>query len=399
MENSGLLTANQNQGNNEGSLSSLSLSNSLRIDERPIAVQNRIDNIYDHKWIKFHSQSDLRRFYVEINSRPIIEREITPGTITPLIFARQLRDLQIEESFNEVKRSGTTYLLTGTTGARLSEWSNWIYSIREEAYTDLYNQRQPQLEYENENLSQHHQMQREQTPDDQRSFVDNNHIDPVIIKYTIETTEPSIHENGMDDTAHTYSPANENRTEDEQSEENLFIESRLPSPTQSTYEISNNYDTSGSLLVHSRARNFSLAKLHETVKLPVIFTDLFLNLLNRLHNEYQSLLKTFKSITKFERFNDDDNLRVFKMLLLYARSTQPPFRYSTHKIDTPVLHLELFFDPLISEDRIIHDVRFDLKYYIENTILNADRYSAFINNVLNVRLKLFKIQGIQTFET
>jgi len=398
MENADLLTSNQTQDNNENSLISLSLSNSLRIDERIIVIPDHTDDIHDHKWIKFHSQSSLRQFYVEINSRPIIEREITPGTITPLIFAKQLRDSQIEESFDEIKRNGITYLLTSTVGARLSEWSNWIYTVREEAYTDLFNQGQPQPEYESQNLSQHHRMLREHTPDDQTSFVNNNHIDPVKIKYTIETTEPSIHENGMDDTAHTYPLVDENQPSDEQSEESLFIESRLPSPIQSTYEISNNYDTSGSLLVHSRARNSSLAKLHETVKLPVIFTDLFLNLLNRLHNEYQSLLKTFKSITKFERFNDDDNLRAFKMLLLYARSIQPPFRYATYKIDTPVLHLELFFDPLISEDRIIHDVRFDLKYYIENTILNADRYSAFINNVLNVRLKLFKIQGIQTFE-
>lgn len=408
MEPLSLVNLRLNELNEQEQSSSLSLSNPQRIDERFITAANHInvteivDNdqlIHDYKWIKFQKESSLRRFYRQANSQVIIERETIPGTITPLLFAKQLRDSQFEKSFREVKATGTTYLYTSTVGSKLSDWSTWIYAIREESYTDLYNQHEHSSDHWINLSLRESKISREHTPDDQRSFIDNNQTDPVQIKYTPEIDEPNNHETRIDNPNYVYTFQDKEHSDDEQSSGSLFIDSRLPSPTQPNHGISDNYDTPGSILVHSRARNISLARIHDAVKLPVVFTDLYLNLLNKLHNEYHSLLKTFNSIVKFDRFNDDDNLRVFKMLMLYARSMQPPFRFSMREPDTPVLHLELFFDPLISESRIIHEVRFDLKHYREDTLLNADRYSAFINNVLNVRLKLFSIQGIKLTDT
>jgi len=392
------------QENHMNEPSSLPLSDQNRIDERFIDDTNLVTQrnviqqdltLLDNRWIKFLSQASLRNFYTEMNAKPFMEREVIPGTITFLTFAKQLKDSQIEKSFDEIRKRGTTYLFTSTVGANLSEWSIWIYSIKDEAYTDLYSQWTSPLALDIPSLFQRQIMSGEHTPEEQRSFIDQNQTDPVQIKYSAETTEPSIHESGMDETAHVYTAINEHTSNSEILDESLFIESRQPSPYQPSHEISDNNDTSGSILVHSRARNHSLAKIHETVRIPVIFTDLYLNLLNKLHNEYQSLLKTYKTVTKIQGFNDDNNLKVFKMLLIYARSTQPPFRQSKRRPDRPVLHLELFFDQLISEDRIIRDVRIELKHYIEGTVLNADRYSAIINNALQVRLKLFKAQGVQ----
>lgn len=349
----------------------------------------------NHEWTHFHDVISLQNFYTQLNSEVILERDIIPGTITFLMFAKQLKDAQFETSISEILRSGSTKLYNLTLGQRFKEWSSWIYEIKYVKYSDLHHPNYIITNGEHKQEFSRKQNDREITPEEQRQFIENNLTDPVKIKSSIPTKERSIHEENSDQESTILHSNYEDEAIDETSINELYIDDRMPSPVYSNYRSAGYYaDTPGSIQMHERSREVNLSKLHQTVQIPAIFSDLYLNLLNTLYNEYVNLSKTFNSVTRLDDFGDDEDLKVFKVLLIYARSTQPPFRQpSNHNV--PVLHLELFFNSLISKDKIIKDVRIYLKHYIQDEQLNADRYSAIIQNAFSTRNKLFQSQGIR----
>jgi len=323
------------------------------------------------------------------------ERGTQPGTTTVLQFAKQIRDSQFEKIQQDLKAHGVCHVYAGSVGCFPPRWVNWIHLASEESDCDIFS------EYNR----RRHSISRDLTPSGlQHSTVSSPPLSAIIQPASLSDTNEQI-------------PATENRliehldqlciksidTDDlevlkgsEDLDGELFEDSPNYGDNLHYLQDQTWFQSSTALRLHRHSSDADLSLLHTKLNILVTFSDLFLNLVNTICMEFQRLSEASLLITGLTKPQDTKYLRAYKVLLLYVRSSQPPFEAKDPTPDFPVLHLELFFSTLISNDRIIRDPKIPLRHYIEGTQLNIDRYSALISGVFALKTELFKAQGIVT---
>lgn len=333
--------------------------------------------------------------YVLAQKRIGPERGSQPGVTTPLQFAKQIRDHHFEIAQQDYKHNGVCHIYAGTVGCFPPKWVQWINSVATESDHDIWSEISQHENPTSGDLTPnglhrstmsspplsaivrpaHQSDDLETSPQLEERLLE--HLDPLSIR-SIGLSDLDIL-NGMEDLS-------------------LELFEETP-PNMDSLNLGQDriwFSPSTPLRLHRHSTSFELSSLHTKLSLLVTFSDLFLNLVNTLCMEFQTLSEYALLIQGLIRPTDTKYLRAYKVLLLYVRSSQPPFKVRDEIKDFPVLHLELFFTTLVSSGRIIKDPKIPLKHYIGGAQLNIDRYSALISEAYILKTELFKTQGIVT---
>jgi len=319
------------------------------------------------------------------------ERRTQPGIVSTIMYAKQLRDLYLLLAQENLKAKGFCHIYAGTVGCFAQNWTPWINSIKYEPDYNLWSDQQTSSP------------SRDRTPDGLSLSTTVSPPLSVVIQPAI--TSANENDDGSHEIALIQSLGNlriHHVKEDELQtlqgvtdiNDDPFINdtpSQLEYVPWSSYEV---FEQSPALRLHRHTMNTDFSTIHNKLGLSVTFSDLFLNLVNTLCYEFEQMSIISIGIGQLTSPSDSKFLRAYKVLLIHVRSSQPPFKIQDDIQDVPVLHLELFFDALIRDDRIMSEPKIPLRHYSDKEQLNIDRYAALINEAYKVKNELFKTQGI-----
>jgi hypothetical protein len=312
-------------------------------------------------WKTLSHERDLVSSFLSLGRPTLNEDNIYPGELTALTLAKQLRNISFSSFRSELARDNEVQLFLPTLGTPLEQWENKIIGISNIRYSSIFvpptNVPQSQDSPSFQNWSTLQTLALDTTPVTVRiSQAENQPTPHLSVNRMIETD--------WNDNHHLNFDALFKRTSVERPPQ------RLPLCIEPSPQIMD-----APIQVHSRLIDTKLRELHVQLKLEVTFSDLFLNLVNRLCWEFKTLLSEFHYVSRLFEIDDDDYIKVFKLLKLYAMSLQPPFTISDRYKTTPIVHLELFFYPLTLEDGKIQNQSFYLKHCSPGTELTPDRFT------------------------
>jgi len=373
--------------------SSYSINDNRIIDERGITdyeiqrLQNIAisDQLTPEQYGNYRviNYNDFNRLFNELQINPLPESGVKPGETTALSFATQLRNFHLEAVLHNVNRGNSCTIYSGTIGFPIRNWQRWIMTIKEIHFSDIY---EGTTTWRNDDP-----LSREKTPTGFADYL--RHKDPI----SVEVSQPRLswYPSSHSFQPQTIEPPSSNESENEELEnDELFLRtsSRITSVLPS---LSGDEDRSD-LLMHSHIIDQELRKLHSNLHLEVIFTDLYFNTIFILCHEYTKLLEAGNKLTRLSQPGEYKELIVFKMLKLFAMSSQPPF--STKAINTwrPTLHLELFFSNLLDSREVLKAPVIQLKYYKEGETLTPERYAEIARELFKTKDRLYSIHDLST---
>lgn len=385
----------QNSGiNSPHTDSSYSIDDTRIIDEREITEQEierlqaiSISGQLEPKQYPNYRLTNVQHFktlYSQINVGQHIESGVKPGEITALTFATQIRNIHLEAVLETLKRGQPTTIYSGTIGYPTGNWQKWIKTVRDEQFSDIF-----------ESFNQWQStdpITREHTPVGFKDYIKQK--DSITVGIT--TSQPAWSTFNSTFSPETIDVPQEHSSQVEEDDEStLFL--NTTSEASSILPSLTGEDENSDLVMHSRIMDHSLKQLHSVLQLNVVFTDLYLNTIHILCEEYSKLLEQGNKLTRLFKPGDHEVLIVYRMLRMFAMSSQPPFNAKALKLWRPVLHLELFFTNLISpEETKIKDPIIQLKYYTEGKTLTADRYAVMSRDLFKVRDSLYNTHGVTT---
>lgn len=319
-----------------------------------------------------------------------IEVPSRPGAITFLGFAHNIRLTTFSKLQNQLERSLSPLILLNTTAKAYMHWSIYIESFKHEPEPDLW--RDP-----SQNLQPEDYLDltlQEPVANEPHSFP-TAHAEPDWTEPLPESTDPQelintypgtvrFHHDFVNHTPfYTHVPTHWN-----------FERYRPLGWINPSSDVSSLSKTS--TRVHFRFFESSLNEIHNNCAIPVVYTDLLLNLLNQMCIEFEHLVRQYDRIDDVSKVDVSDFRKAYIMLLVYTYSSQPPFKLEGISDREPALHLSLFFEALIKHDRIIDKIVFRLPYLRVKETLSVDRYAAVIEAVYIMRDQLRDAQLIST---
>jgi hypothetical protein len=316
----------------------------------------------------------FKRLFEIIQNRPSSESGVKPGELTALTFATQLRTSHLEVVLKNLERGNQQTVYSGTIGYPIQNWQRWITTIRNDNFSDIYDGFRSSLATD--------PIDRESTPTGFSEYIKIDDTVQVNIHRTLSSHRPEITPILTELEIPMDFQSSRNYEDD-----TLFLDtsSRVSSILPS---LSAGQDDD-ELLMHSRIVDQELRQLHSDLSLNVTFTDLYLNTIHILCNEFSILLAQGRKITRLSNQEDSNEIIVFRMLRIFAMSSQPPFDTKVIKVWRPALHLELFFSNLINPEKQIQDPKIRLKYYTEGETLTTDRYAMMSKNFFKVKEDLY----------
>lgn len=327
------------------------------------------------------NDTELFAIYHQVQDIPI-EKGLKPGQVSALTFAKQVRTQQFEDAHTRLTKNKVAYLYAGTVAAKPDSWVPWIRGICNEFNNWV-------------SKSDHDYLAREESPMQVTEYRENQEFRQGMISppeitipqsLTTQTYMPGTHVVRATLSSMNPQPNSPLRTT------NPFIQDDEGDEYDERTEVLS--AKSDQMRIHSRSTDYQLSPIHKRLNLKVVFTDLHLNLLNAIHNEYESLVSTSSNITGLTLERDTNTERAFKLLKLFARSTQPPFKVDETSATLPAIHLEFFHHALISNSGTIRSVQYALKHYTKGEILTPLRYEYFISSVSKERAMIYQLQGV-----
>jgi len=255
-------------------------------------------------------------------------------------------------------------------------------TIKDERFSDIYDSFKTSYP--------HDPIERERTPTGFNDYLKLNTSVPV----SISTNTISWRSDIQSFSPPTIEPARLQLSEEDENDDPLFLKTKSGTTSVALSESAEQQNSE--LMMHHRIIDQELKPLHSDLGLNVIFADLYLNAIHILCSEYTELFNLSTRLTRLSEPGEDRSLTVYKMLRLFAMSSQPPFNTKSIERWRPTLHLELFFVNLLDPQERIRAPRIRLKYYTEGETLSADRYAVMATTFFQVKKESYDNCGIQT---
>jgi len=380
-----------------------SSSNALTIDKFPsatteITVSNRPqsdayneeraqEKVTRHVVFTLDDIETMNALYHQTITMAPTEPNVKPGTITALMFAMQLKKSQFLIATQELKSTGQTKVYSATVACRHQDWIPWITEIQSESEW-----------FKHPDDTRLH-MSRETTPDiilEFRQEQDFKHgiVSPDNMVNSDLLKQGSQNLENLLDIGRTrqISRSDFSKSDAKTLAPNPFLQEEQFVEMHDLTEVLS--QTSDGIKLHSRLVTPYLSEIHHNTGIPIVFTDLYLNLINQMYNEWKSLARQAENIERLCTAFDSTSLKAYKMLLIYVRSTQPPFYKREPTDSTPVLHLELFYHILITQEREVRRIKVAMKHLEMYSHLYPGRYAKIIESLTEEKDRFFDMQQV-----
>jgi len=363
----------------------------LRSTPDQMAACDTVPPIERHQisYLRIENKQSLDFIFEHATRTREIEIPARPGDLSLLHYASNVRLSSFVTLQDRLQVFNTVYVLINNTGLRYTDWKYRINAIKAIS--------EPHLWWDNDEESReadiHHWIDDDINSTGIVSFPQLN-AHPAEGGFRFELSNDSIFNQFPGPILELH---NEDRIEYEREHaENSEIQITDRIHTGWTDHMTPVQHAVYNARVHYRFTSPILQQIHIQCSLPIVYTDILLNLLNQFCIEFEFMVSEANKIAELRSNDHSDFRKAFVILNTYVLCLQPPFVLAGSDDRNPILHLRCFFSALIKGTGIVDDLPVNLPLLRRGDQLNITSYAAMIEAIYQARDDLCKEQLVST---